>query len=99
LIQAVVKRGWLLALCAVLYAVTSGIYFSHIQHGFVLKGTVVFLGRLALAAGACTIGAGIWRSAKGTCWLLVLNGLALGALGLIFNGAFGLGLAFGPWRC
>ena len=48
------------------------------------NGTVVFLGKLALAAGACTIAAGIWRSTKGKCWLLVLNGLALSALGLIF---------------
>src|SRR5207247_5045666 len=49
------------------------------------NGTVVFLGKLALAAGACTIAAGIWRSTKGKSWLLVLNGLALSALGLIFN--------------
>lgn len=48
------------------------------------KGAVVFLGKLALAAGACTIAAGIWRSVRGQCWLLVLNGLALSALGLIF---------------
>jgi uncharacterized membrane protein HdeD (DUF308 family) len=44
---------------------------------------VVFLGKLTLAAGACMIAAGIWRSTKGKCWLLVLNGLAMGALGLI----------------
>jgi uncharacterized membrane protein HdeD (DUF308 family) len=44
----------------------------------------VLLGTLVLAAGACTIAAGIWRSNKGKCWLLVLNGLALCALGLIY---------------
>ena len=38
---------------------------------------------LALAAGACTIAAGIWSSRKGMSWLLVLNGLALSAFGLI----------------
>ena len=61
---------------------------------YALPGTVVFLGRLALAAGACTIAAGIWRSAKGKCWLLALNGLALGALGLMFNGVFGPRIQF-----
>jgi uncharacterized membrane protein HdeD (DUF308 family) len=45
--------------------------------------TVVLLGELALAAGVCTIAAGVWKAAKHKCWLLVLNGLALGALGLI----------------
>ena len=45
----------------------------------------MFLGTLMLAAGACTIAAGIWRSTKGKCWLLVLNGLALSALGLIYD--------------
>jgi hypothetical protein len=43
----------------------------------------VFLNGLALAASACTIAAGIWGSAKGKSWLLVLNGLAFSAYGLI----------------
>ena len=46
-------------------------------------GTVLFLNRLALAAGACTIAARIWRFAKDTSWLLILNGVALSAYGLI----------------
>jgi uncharacterized membrane protein HdeD (DUF308 family) len=37
----------------------------------------------ALAAGACIIAASIWRSAKSKSWLLVLNGLALSAYGLM----------------
>ena len=52
---------------------------------YAVPATVVFLGKLALAAGACTIAAGIWRSAQGKSWLLVLNGLALIALGSIFT--------------
>ena len=44
------------------------------------------LGRLALAAGACTVAAGVWRSTNGKSWVLALNGLALGALGLIQYG-------------
>ncbi len=51
--------------------------------------TIALMGKLLLAAGACTIAAGIWRSATGKCWLLVANGLALGALGVLFTGVFG----------
>ena len=40
---------------------------------------------LALAAGACTIAAGLWHSSKGRSWLLVVNGAALAALGLILR--------------
>ena len=61
---------------------------------YAVPGTVVFLGKVALAAGACTIAAGIWRSAQGKSWILVLNGLALIALGLIFNGIFGSRISF-----
>jgi hypothetical protein len=39
------------------------------------------LNRLALAAGACTVAASIWKSAQGKSWLLLLNGLALSAYG------------------
>jgi uncharacterized membrane protein HdeD (DUF308 family) len=49
------------------------------------RSTLVQMGVLALAAGACTIAAGIWSSGKGKSWLLVLNGLACSALGLIFT--------------
>ncbi len=61
---------------------------------YAVPGTVVFLGKVALAAGACTIAAGIWRSAQGKSWILVLNGLALGALGAIFDGIFGSRISF-----
>jgi len=48
--------------------------------------TVMFLGKVAIAAGACAIVVGIWGSTKRECWLLVLNGLALVALGVIYYG-------------
>ena len=101
MIQTLVKNWWLLALCGVLdaiYSVTN--LFMQNPDGsltlriYALQSTVVFLGKLALAAGACTIGAGIWRSTQGKSWLLVLNGLALVALGLIFNGFFGFRISF-----
>jgi uncharacterized membrane protein HdeD (DUF308 family) len=94
LIQTLINNRWLLALCGVLDAIMSIIYFNHAGHGFHGMKDIVFLGKLALAAGACTIAAGVWRSAKRKCWLLVLNGLALVALGLIFNGVFGFRISF-----
>jgi hypothetical protein len=40
------------------------------------------------------IAAGLWRSTRGKSWFLVLNGLALSALGLILNGIFGFRISF-----
>ena len=92
LIQTLIKNWWLLALCGVLdaiYSVTNllvqGPDGSLTLRQYAVPGTVVFLGKVALAAGACTIVAGTWRSAQGKSWILVLNGLALGALGAIFT--------------
>ena len=90
MIQTLIKNWWLLVLCGVLDAIISVIHLNF--HAWKVGGP--FLGRLALAAGVCTIAAGIWRSAKGKCWLLVLNGLALSALGLIYNRVFGFRISF-----
>lgn len=88
LIQTPMKTRLLLALCGVLDAVISVIYL--VMRGadgpltfHSWNGAVTLLGELAMAAAACTIAAGSWRSTNGRSWLLVLNGLALGALGLI----------------
>ena len=85
MLLALIKNWWLLALCGVLDAIISIIYFNHAGNGFHATGTVMLLGTLTLAAGACTIAAGIWSSRKGKSWFLVLNGLACSALGLIFT--------------
>jgi uncharacterized membrane protein HdeD (DUF308 family) len=90
-IQTLIRNWVLLALCGVLDAIISVIYVVIEETDGPLtlhswNGMVVFAGKLALVAGACTIAAGIWRSATGKGWLLVLNGLALGALGLIQYG-------------
>src|SRR5687767_9076758 len=84
MIQSLGKNWLLLAVCSVLHVIISFIYFDHAQ-GFRWRGDIVLLGRLTLAAGACAILAGAWTSTKNKCWLLVLNGLALGALGLVFG--------------
>jgi uncharacterized membrane protein len=83
--QTLTKNWWLLALCGVLDAMLFVIYFvMQDQDGPVtfhaLKGTIALLGKLTLAAGVCTIAA-----ARGKCWPLVLNGLALIALGVIYT--------------
>ena len=75
---------WLLALGGVLDAIISVVYLiMYDADGPVNFSPVVVLSRLALAAGVCTIAAGIWKSRNGKSWLIVLNGLALSAYGLI----------------
>lgn len=83
------KAWWLLALCGVFEAVIAILYFALQKTNgpltfHVWNVTVMYLGRLILAAGFCLIAAGLWRSAKGKSWFLVLNGLALSALGVIY---------------
>ena len=89
MIETLAKGWWLLAFCGVLDAIISVLYLTrqdtdgpltfHAWHS-----TMMFLGKLTLAAGACTIAAGIWSSRTGKSWLLVLNGVACSALGAIF---------------
>jgi uncharacterized membrane protein HdeD (DUF308 family) len=88
-IETLTKNWWMLTLCSALNATVAVIFF--IMFGTdgplnvrALGGTIALLGAVAMAAGACAIAAGVWRSAKGTCWPLVLNGLAVGALGVIY---------------
>jgi hypothetical protein len=90
MIQTLTKNWWLLALCAVLQATISILYLIMQNTAGPLtfhrwNSMIVLLGKLAMAAGVCTIAAGIWRSTKGKSWLLALNGLALCGLGAISN--------------
>jgi uncharacterized membrane protein HdeD (DUF308 family) len=86
------KNWWLLALCGVLEAAYSAMNFfmqrpdgSLTLRAFAREGTVRDMGMLALAAGACTVAASLWRSSNGKSWFLALNGFAFTALGLIFT--------------
>jgi hypothetical protein len=89
MIHTLTKNWWLLGLYGVVDAIISVIYFMIYDAGpdaTPIGGwysTVVLLNRLSVAAGVCAIAAGIWRSSKGISWLLVLNGLAFNAYGLI----------------
>ncbi len=93
MIQALNKNWWLLALGGVFDAMLSAmnLFMQRPDGSLALRttvdvnGTLVHMGELALAAGVCTVAAGIWNSRKGRAWLLVLNGLALSALGLLFT--------------
>jgi hypothetical protein len=89
MIHTLTKNWWLLGAYGVVDAIISVIYFMIYDAGpdaTPIGGwypTVVLLSRLSVAAGVCAIAAGIWRSSKGISWLLVLNGLAFSAYGLI----------------
>jgi uncharacterized membrane protein HdeD (DUF308 family) len=91
LIQTLIKNWWLLALCGVLDAVIAAVYLlMQGTNGPVLShtwsGTLVLVGKIAIAAGACTIAAAIWRCGSGRSWALALNGVAVAALGFIQYG-------------
>ena len=85
-----VGNGWFLALCGACEAMAALLFFNLLGHGGPLTflagpSNATWLGILILAAGGCSVAAGIWRAAPGIRWLLVSNGLALVALGLIYE--------------
>jgi hypothetical protein len=84
MMQRLIRNWWLLGLCVALETIIAIIYFSYAgQH--VNRNKIVPVGGLTLAAGVCIIAAGLLRSAEGKRWLLVLNGAACSALGLILT--------------
>jgi uncharacterized membrane protein HdeD (DUF308 family) len=88
-VQTFIKGWWLLILCSVLNAILSFLLFlalspdgSPILRAFVYgRRAAEQFGLLALAAGLCTVAAGIWNLRRSDSWLLVLNGLVCSALG------------------
>ena len=90
MIRALTKTWWLLALCGALDAMHAAMNLLMMNpdgllssRRFALPNAVWDMGMLALTAGACAIGAGLWSSGRDHSWLLSLHGLALGAFGLI----------------
>ena len=84
--KTLVGNWWLLALCGLLQLAISTIYAIMERTGGPVFsqswiGTVELAGKLAIAAGLCTIAAALWRSRNGRSWGLALNGIALAALG------------------
>ena len=92
--KTLITNWWLLALRGVLALLLAGAAFlmrssaeTFTLRQFAMKGTVVWFGLLALAAGICTIAAGIWNSAKdhkAKWWLLVADGVFVSAAGCVF---------------
>lgn len=83
-------KNWLLALAGALQAVFAVINLlmlnpdgSLVLRSFTPESTLLMQSRFALAAGVCTIAAGLWSLRKARSWFLVLNGLALSAYGLL----------------
>ena len=84
MIQTLTRNRWLLGLCGILFANMSVSYLIMYETTPDVPGgnaMGMFVSKLALAAGACTIAAGIWRSTEGKSWLLLLNGLTLSVYG------------------
>lgn len=88
--KTLIMNWWLLALrgaLALLLAIAAFLMRSSAEtftlRQFAMKGMVVWFGMLALLAGACTIAAGIWNSAKDRSWLLIADGLLVSAAGLV----------------
>lgn len=90
MIKTLIKNWWLLALrgvLATLFSVTAFLMRSSAEtftlREFATEGMTVFLGLLALAAGLCTIAAGVWSVRDGKSWLLALDGLCVSAAGVV----------------
>lgn len=91
--QNLIKRWSLLMLCSLFYAMFAFmILFIWSPDGFLTlrtfahsKSSIEQLGLVALAAGVCTVAAGIWNAREANSWLLVLNGLACSALGIMVD--------------
>ncbi len=83
------KAWWLLALCGIFDAMHASINLLMMKLPLTYRifgsnlSAVSDMGLLALAAGACTIAAGIWSGGKDHSWLLSLNGLAMATFGTI----------------
>jgi hypothetical protein len=82
-------RNWLIVLAAILQATFAVLNLfmrdpdATVLRRFVTENPSVLQAQLALAAGLCTVGAGVWLYRKAKSWLLILNGVALSLYGLI----------------
>jgi uncharacterized membrane protein HdeD (DUF308 family) len=94
MIQTIMRKWWLLAVCGVLDAVISAVFLNQGFSPLSRFRAFELLGWVTLAAGICTIAAGIFGSREGKSWLLALNGLACCALGAILSFGAGRRIAF-----
>jgi hypothetical protein len=89
--QNLSNRWSLLVLCSLFYATFSFmILFIWSPDGLLTlrtfahsRSSIEQLGLVTLAAGVCTVATGTWNAREANSWLLVLNGLACCALGIM----------------
>jgi hypothetical protein len=88
--QTLTQNWWLLALAGALEAAYAVLMLlmqdengSLTLRTSLSKATVVLLGKLGIAAGVCTMAAGLWKSTNGKAWWLAVNGVAVCALGAL----------------
>jgi hypothetical protein len=94
----ILSKNWLLVLAGVLQATFAGVNLvlqnpdgSVALRKLAVESTILFQAKFALAAGACTVAAGVWSATRGRkgdtrlleSGLLMLNGVALCAYALI----------------
>lgn len=99
MIQSWLNSRSLLVLCGICYALFAVIILFLGSPDWALtlginlhsRSTIELMGMLPLAAGVCTVAAGIWNKKEANSWLLVLNGLACSAFGTMMT--FGAGRA------
>ncbi len=84
MIERLSKNWWLLAFCGVLDGTIAWLFFGESGRGFRSMQDILLLARIMVAAGVCSIAAGIWAE-KGQSWLLAVHGVACSGLGLILS--------------
>ncbi len=93
MIQKLTNTWWLLVLCGIFDAMFAVLILT-LRTGVSSRNSLQQMGMIALAAGACTMAAGLWNAKKHPTWLLVLNGLACSALGTMMLLASGRRVGF-----
>jgi len=92
-IQKPINTWWLLVLCGIFDAMFALLILT-LRTGVSGRNSLQQLGGFAAAAGACAIAAGLWNATKHSSWLMILNGLACSALGIMMLFAPGRRLGF-----
>ena len=90
MIETLIKNWWLLLLRGIFALVLAVMTFlilpsvdTFTLRPFALRGTIMLLGMMAVAAGVCTFAAGVWRAGMGKWWLLALDGVIVTVAGVV----------------
>src|SRR5579871_6732389 len=90
MIETLIRNWWLLFLRGALACILAVMTFlilpsvdTFTLRPFALRGIVVLLGILTVAAGLCTLAAGVWRAGSGKSWWLGLEGTIVASAGAV----------------